>query len=131
MTHRERVQRLVVRGLTSKGKNLYKDGVKIVDLVEGLILLRTTLREIWKSDPVASGWTEKAYRDKQRDIAKFVDMWMDTGFGLIGGWKDGKPQHETVAFCGIICRLLSIAGLPGTMSVTIDVDGREGTLVVG
>ena len=55
---------------------------------------------------------------------------MNTGFALIGGWKDGKPRHETVAFCAVIGQLAGSPKNPVRMGITIEAPGREETIVI-
>ena len=128
--YRSLASKKVRKPMTSSGEAKRKSGEWVVDLNESLCEALFSLREIWISNPVRSREDERWYRDRQSEIARALDKWMNTGFALVGGWKDGKPRHETVAFCALIGQLAGNSGQPLRMGVTIQAPGREETIII-
>ncbi len=114
----------------AKDKRRKKEGEKVVRRMENLYTMLTSLRETWISNPIDEKHDEKWYRKKQQAVAEALDDWMQTGQVLFGGWKKGLPQHETVAFCAIICDLVGKPGEPAMMSLTIKDPKNDRTIVV-
>jgi hypothetical protein len=105
-------------------------GEFVVNLLESLNSVLLSLREIWVSNPIEQQCDEQWYRERQQAVAKGLDKWMQTGDVLFGGWKDGKPQHETVAFCAIIGALAGPPDKPVMMSITIKDSKKDETIVI-
>jgi hypothetical protein len=113
-----------------KDRERKEKGENVINMIEGLYTALTSLREIWISNPIEKECNEKFYRKQQKKAAERLDKWMQTGQVLFGGWKDGIPQHETVAFCAIIADLAGTPEQPLMMSLTIKDPKNDRTIVV-
>ena len=115
---------------TSEQQPYLERGVEVIEMLEGLHVALSTLRNIWNTNPVESGKKSRWYRNQQETVVENLGHWMQTGFALVGGWKEGKPRRETIAFCAIIGALAGRPGEPVKLSVTIESKSRDEVIVI-